>query len=218
MFLQAALTPPREVLEAISRAVQTAQPHATAPPQPPHPRRSALDRLAGRHLQVVEPRAEPVPAFELIPTGRLSLPVAGFGNVTMGDAIRVAETLKEEAEQWATPTVHFSGATVHEFADRRSVALTLDGEVDELQSVARAVTQCVQRRGFRFDGRTFHPLLEVATIGGSATSSQVVSFLNGLEGFHGEPWTIDHVSLLKRSFDSASTDSMEYLRIPLGRH
>ena len=44
-----------------------------------------------------------------------------------------------------------------------------------------------------------------------------MGFLNALERFQGDPWTIDHVSLLKRSFDSASIDSMEYLRIPLGR-
>lgn len=167
---------------------------------------------------MVESPAEFVPAFDLIPVGRLGLPIAGFGNVTMGDAIRVTETLKEEATQWAIPTVSFSGVTVHEFPDRRSVALTLEGDVDELQAVARSITQCVQRRGFRFDRRKFHPLLEVATIGDSATSSQVVSFLNNLEGFQGEPWIVDHLSLLKRSFDSGSMDSMEYLRIPFGRH
>ena len=217
MFLHAALTPPPEVLEAISRAVQAAQPPAVAPPRPPHPRRGAFDRLAGRHVQVAESRAEPVSAFEPIPAWRLSIPIAAFGNVAMGDAIRVAESLKEEAEHWATPVVRFVGATLSEVADRRLVAVTLDGEVAELALVARAVTQCVQRRGFRFDRRVFQPQLEVATIGESATGGQVMGFLNALEGFSGQPWIVDHVSLLKRSFDTASVDSMEYLRIPLGR-
>ena len=157
MFLHAALTLPPQVLEAISLAVQAAQPPEIDTPEPPQPRRGAFDRLSGRHVQVAESRTEPVSAFELVPPGRLSLPIAGFGNVTMGDAIRVAESLKEEAEHWATPTVHFGGATVHEAPDRRSVVLTLEGDVDDLQSVARAVTQCVQRRGFRFDRRVFSP-------------------------------------------------------------
>jgi 2'-5' RNA ligase len=218
MFLHVALVPPFLTLEAISQAVRSADPRAVAPPQPPPPRRGALNRLAGRHLQVVEPPRDPAPAFELIPAGRLCVPIASFGNVTMGDALRVAESLKEEANQWATPTVRFSGVTVHEVAGRRSVALTLEGDVDDLQAVARSITQCVQRRGFRFDRRKFHPMLEVATVGESASSSQVVSFLNNLEGFQGEPWTIDHLSLLKRSFDTTSMESMEYLRIPLGRH
>jgi len=218
MFLHAALTPPPLLVEAISLAVLSAEPPATAPPQPPHPRRGAFERLAGRHVQVAESRVEPVAAFELIPAGRLTFPIAGFGNVAMGDAIRVAESLKEEAEQWTTPTVRFAGATVHEFTDRRSVVLTLEGEVAELQDVARAVTQCVQRRGFRFDRRKFQPVLEVAVISETATAGQVLSFLNGLEGFRGDAWTIDHVSLLKRSFDTATMESMEYLRIPLGRH
>lgn len=217
MFLHAALRPPPQLLEAISLAVQAAEPPAVAPARPPQPRRGAFDRLAGRYLQVAESPIAPVSAFELIPVGRLSLPIAGFGSVAMRDAIRVAEGLKEEAEQWATPTVRIFGATVSEFPDRRSVALLLDGDVAELEMVARAVVRCVQRRGFRFDPHTFQPMLEVATIDRSATSNQVVSFLNGLEGMHGDPWTIAHISLLKRSFDTTSTDSMEYLRIPLGR-
>jgi len=218
MFLHAALTPPSEVLEAVGLAVQAAQPPDVPVPQPPPPRRGAFERLSGRHVQVAEPRTEPVSVFELVPANRLCLSIAGFGSVTMGDAIRVAETLKEEAEQWATPTVHVAGAALHEASGRRSIVLTLDGEVAELQSVARAVTQCVQRRGFRFDRRVFQPHLEVATIAAAATPSQVMSFLNALEGFQGPPWAIDHLSLLKRSFDTAAIDSMEYLRIPLGRH
>lgn len=220
MFLHAVLTPPPPLLEAISSAVRSAEPPAPAPPPPPQPRRGAFERLAGRHVQVAESRVRTVAAFELIPAGRFTLPIAGFGNVAMGDVIRVAESLKEAAEQWATPTVHFFGATVLEFSHHRSLGLTLAGEVAELEMVARAVTECVQRRGFRFDRRKFQPALEVATIGESATTGQVMSFLNALEGFHGDPWTVDHVSLVKRSFDTASADSMdslEYLRIPLGR-
>lgn len=217
MFLHAALTPPPQLRELIRLAVLAARSPASVPLRPPHPRRGALERLAGRRLQVAEPAVRPAPALELVPAGRLSIPVASFGNVAMGDAIRVAESLKEEAEHWATPTVHLAGATVHEFPDRRSVVLTLEGEVAELQEVARAVTQCVQRRGFGLDRRVFQPHLEVATIGPTATSGQVMAFLNALERVHADPWTIDHVSLLKRSFDAASIDSMEYLRIPLGR-
>lgn len=33
------------------------------------------------------------------------------------------------------------------------------------------------------------------------SSAQVLGFLNALESFRGEPWTIAHVSLMKRSFE-----------------
>lgn len=218
MFLQAALRPPKSVLDAIHQAVRAAQPPPMgAPPPPPPPRRGALGRLAGRGVQVAEPPVELVPGFRLVPADRLDLLIAGFGNVTMGDAIKVAASLKEEAVYWATPTVHFAGANVQEFSTHRSIVVMLDGEVAELLKVAKAVTQCVQRRGLRFDRRKFLPLIEVATIGATATSSEVMAFLNALEGFQGEPWTVDHVSLMKRSFDTTSMDYLEYQTIWLGR-
>ena len=217
MFLQAAFVPPFSTLEAIGHALQAAEPPAAAPESPP-PRRGALGRLSGRAVHVAERPAEVVSVFALFPAGRLGLPIAGFGNVTMGDAIKVAGALQEQAEGWPRPTVHFAGAAVQEFHDRRYVALTMAGEVDELQSVARSVTQCVQRKGFRFDRRKFQPLLAVVTIGENATAAQVMGFLNALEGLRSEPWTVDHVSVQKRSFDATSMESMEYQRIPLGRH
>ena len=218
MFLQATIVPPSAVLEAIAEAVQAAEPPVDTPPPPEPPRRGALGRLSGRAVQVAEPPVELVSEFELIPAFRLHLPIAVFGNVTMGDAIKIAAAMKGEAAQWATPTVRFAGTAVQEFPAHRSVVMTMDGDVDELLSVARAVTQCAQRRGLRFDRRKFLPMLEVATIGESATSARVMRFLNALEGFQGEPWTVDHFSLAKRSFDSASIDEAEFQRILLGPH
>jgi len=57
----------------------------------------------------------------------------------------------------------------------------------------------------------------VATIGQMATSAELTGILDALEGIQVEPWTVDHVSLMKRSFDTAAMDYMEYQRIWLGR-
>jgi 2'-5' RNA ligase len=217
MFLHAAFTPPHVVLEAISQAVQSAVAPLPKPDPPPEPRRSPFGRLGGHSVQTVEPRVATAPARGVIAEGHLNVPIAGFGNVTMRDAMLVVGALKEEGVRWATPTVHFAGATVQEIGSHSCVVMKLDGEVAELQTVARAVTQSVQRLGLRFDRRKFLPLIPVATIGATATSSEVMAFLNALEGFQGEPWTVDHVSLMKRSFDTTSMDYQEYQTIWLGR-
>ena len=214
MFLQATIVPPRIVLEAIADVVQSADVPLPEPVAPPEPRRS---RFSGRSAAVAEPPVE-VSGFELIPVYRMNLPIAGFGNVTSGDAINLAAALKEGADRWATPTVRFAGAKVQEFPDRRYVVLMLDGEVDELMAVAREVTQCVQRRGFRFDRRKFLPLMTVAMIGQTTTPGQVTDFLKALDGFQGEPWTVGHFSVMKRSFDTTTMEAMEYQRILLGHH
>lgn len=217
MFLHAAFMPPQVVLEAISQAVQSAVAALPKPDPPPEPRRSPFGRLGGHGVQTVEPRVATAPARGVIAEDHLNVPIAGFGNVTMRDAMLIVGALKEEGVRWATPTVHFAGATVQEIGSHSCVVMKLEGEVAELQTVARAVTQSVQRLGLRFDRRKFLPLIPVATIGQMATSAEFTGILNALEDFQGEPWTVDHVSLMKRSFDTASMDYQEYQRIWLGR-
>ena len=150
--------------------------------------------------------------------GQLNLPIAALGNVTMGDAIRVAATLRDAAADWPAPTVRFAGATVHEFPRNQAMVLTMDGEVDELIGIARAATQCLQRRGFHFDRRKFVPMLSVATIRDTANCTQVMASLDALEAFRGQPWTVDHVSLAKRSFGATSAEALEFQPILLGAH
>jgi 2'-5' RNA ligase len=164
--------------------------------------------------------AMPAPGSGLEPAAaeHLNLPIAALGNVTMGDAIRVAATLKAAAADWSAPTIRFAGATVHEFPRSQAVVLTMDGEVDELISIARAATQTLQRRGFHFDRRKFVPMLSVATIPDTANCTQVRACLDQLEGFRGQAWTVDHVSLAKRSFGTTSREASEFQPILLGAH
>lgn len=158
---------------------------------------------------------EPLPGLQPATAGHLTLPIAALGNVTMGDAIRVAAALRDAAAEWSGPTVSFAGATVHEFPKHRAVAMTMEGEVDELLAIARSATHCLQRRGFRFDRRKFLPLLSVARILDTATCAQVTAYLDALRGFTSQAWTVDHVALAKRTFD-IDADFAEYQPIPLG--
>jgi 2'-5' RNA ligase len=216
MFLLAAIVPPPAVLDAIAVALESARPSsAVASPAPPV-RRGVIRRLSGRAAPSAEPVPEPASGFELIPADQLTLPIAAFGKLTVGDAAKVAAGLREEARQWAAPTVCFAGATVLELPSHRSLALTMNGEVDGLESLARSVIRCVQRRGYRFDRRRFAAQLPVATISDDVPPDLMLGHLNALESFQGESWTVAHVSLMKRSFDGGPTDYLEHERIPVG--
>jgi 2'-5' RNA ligase len=180
-----------------------------------NPPRSVLDAVA-------EAVADAVPASApgIVPSaaGHLNLPIAALGSVTMGDAIRVTAALKDAASLWPAPTVCFAGATVHEFPKSRAIVLSMEGAVDELLWIARETTHCLQRRGFHFDRRKFVPLLSVATIRDSATGAEVMACLDALAGFRGEAWTVDHVSLVKRTWDTTSPETSEFQPILLGAH
>jgi 2'-5' RNA ligase len=192
MFLQAVIIPPRGVLEAVSDAIARAVPGPESGYEPGH-----------------EPALQPATA------GHLTLPIAALGNVTMRDAIRVAAALKDAASEWSGPTLSLAGATVHEFPKHRAVAMTLEGQVDELLAIARSATHCLQRRGLHLDRRKFLPLLSVARITERATCAQVMACLDALHGFTSQAWKVDHVALAKRSFD-VGADTAEYQPIPLG--
>ena len=159
MLLHAVIVPPPDVLAAVSHVVLSIESVAAPPPPPPPPSRFLRRR-------VVAP-AVPAPItadreLDLIPPVAMNLPIAGFGNVTAGDAEKLADTMKDAAAEWACPTVWLGGGGALEFPGDRSVWAKLDGDVEALLAVARGVVQSVASRGFFVDRRKFRPWLAVA--------------------------------------------------------
>src|SRR4051794_34478106 len=158
MRLFAAIVPPRDILEDVSRTVRSAT--ASEP-------ESAPRRLFGRR-----PRARQAPGGdggsagtvlaaspELDPPSpaTMYLPITAFGNVTRGDSIKLADALRTEAAGWRQPTVSLAGGTALEFPGDESVWVKLDGDVDGLMAIGRGVPLVVQRLGFFVDRRGVPP-------------------------------------------------------------
>jgi 2'-5' RNA ligase len=145
----------------------------------------------------------------------MSLPIAGFGNVTSEDAAKLTDCLRDAASAWPSPTVQLAGGGALEFADDRSVWARLDGDVDALVAVARGVVETVAMRGFFVDRRKFKPWLAVATITDTTTASHLEEVVAALDAFRGTPWAVEWVTITKPSFDPARGGSMDAHRIPL---
>jgi 2'-5' RNA ligase len=193
MLLHAAIVPPMPVLEAAASALRFAE-----------------EQAAGG-------RSAPGPPLEFVPARQMHVPFVRFGSITSGDASALAETLLARAADWARPTVHLRGAQLAEATSGRTLCMSLEGDVVELITIARGVTQCVPRLGLRFHRNNFAPQLSVARVT-RPTPARVMSLLNVLETFQSVSWTVSHVLLLKRSFDGTSSGVTEYQRIPLGPH
>jgi hypothetical protein len=155
------------------------------------------------------------PELDFVPVTKMSLPIAGFGNVTREDTAKLTDCLRDAAAAWPCPTVHLAGGGALEFADDRSVWARLDGDVEGLLAVARGVVESVASRGFFVDRRTFRPWLAVATITDTTTACHLESVVAALDAFRGAPWTVEWVSITKPSFDLGPGGSMEAHRIPL---
>jgi len=74
----------------------------------------------------------------------------------------------------------------------------ITGDLDALGTIGRGVPQVVQRLGFFVDRRQFRPWLSVGTITETTTAPFLQSVVDALEGFEGQTWTIESISLMKR--------------------
>ena len=226
MRLFAAIVPPRDVLDEVCRVVDS----LNAPERSGAESRGLIRRFSGRSSQGGAHAAGRAPVqtktsdvrsttdeLDFPELDKMYLPIAGFGNVTLGDSVKLAKALRDEVATWGRPRVQCSGGAALEFSGDESVWVKLDGDVDALMSVARAVPTTVQRLGFFVDRRQFRPWLSVGTITGSTTAPYLERLVAALDEFRGEPWNVEAVHLMKSQPDTDQKDDFEVMeRMPLG--
>lgn len=145
------------------------------------------------------------------------IPLTGFGNVTLGDSVQLIKALRIEAQSWARPTVHLEGGTALEFPGDESVWAKITGDTNELNVIGRGVPQIVQRLGFFVDRRAFRAWLSVGTITGTTSAPYLESLVAALDGFVGQSWTIDSVSVMKGLPEEGKDAFEEMEHLPLAQ-
>jgi 2'-5' RNA ligase len=209
MRLFAVIVPPMAILKEVSEVVAHARP-ATAAPQ--H-RRGLRTRFGGGGGKVSDDVA--AQELDLPEVAKMHLPLTQFGNVTLGDSVKLTAALRAEALKWSRPQLHLEGGTALEFPGDESVWAKLGGDVDGLKTIGRGVPQVVARLGFFVDRRQFRPWLSVATITDHTTAPVLEGVVQRLEAFRGASWTVDSISVMKGLPDEGP-DAYELLeQLPL---
>jgi 2'-5' RNA ligase len=213
LLLHTVIVPPRHVLDPVAEVVRSA---GNAAPAEDLPSRRGFLRRGGRQSSAlaIQPRTSS-DEMHLVAPGVMSLPIAGFGNVTSADAVRLADALQTAAAGTPGAIVRLAGGTALEFTDDRNVWARIEGDVDALKSMARGVTQVVEQHGFFVDRRRFRPLLCVATVTGATTAPVLEAVVAALDDFSGEPWAVDQIWLLKAFYGVHATGLEEVARFPL---
>jgi 2'-5' RNA ligase len=221
MRMFAAIVPPRDILEDVSRVVRSA---TTPEPEPP-PRRLFGRRPRGGRDGADGPGQDTAsgaavltasPELDTVPAAAMYLPITAFGNVTRGDSLKLADALRTDAATWRPATVRLAGGTALEFPGDESVWAKLDGDLDPLMAIGRGVPMVVQRLGFFVDRRVFRPWLSVGTITSETTAPFLEKVVASLEAYRSRPWTIDHISFMRRPMDAeAEVPYEEVERMPL---
>lgn len=214
MLIVAAFSPPNEVLAELRAAIQAGEStwaadtaESTAAPT----RRRWFGRPAAA------PAIDPAPirtCITLWPSP--TIPVVRFGNLTTADARRVAEAIAAVAAEWTPATVQFERVLFGTKEEPRSVQAVLGGEVNELDTVARAVTSRAADLNFYLDRRLFHPVLEVGQVADGITGEDLAALTATVADYRGTPWTVDHVSVLKQTFGDGAPTFVEEFAIPIG--
>jgi RNA 2',3'-cyclic 3'-phosphodiesterase len=215
MRLFAAIVPPRDVLQEVVDVVDSV--HSTPTPGLQSARR--WRRRGGKGAKVADREATTPPTnVELArpPIDRMHIPIASFGNVTLGDSTRLVDVLRETAATWSRPEVRFAGAAALEFPGDESIWATLAGDVDGLMVIGRGVPDVGKRLGFFVDRRVFRPWLSVGTITDETTAPYLERLVAAIEGWEGRLWTVDAVWLMRRPAEAVASDAYEEMeRLPL---
>ncbi len=210
MRLFAAIVPPRAVLDELRAVVQDVR-----PPSREQPKRGGLRARFGSQANQ-QPEATAHAELAVPAVGAMYVPLTGFGNVTLGDSVQLIKALRIEAQSWECPRVHFAGATALEFPGDESVWAKLDGDMDALNTIGRGVPQIVQRLGFFVDRRAFRAWISVGTITDSTSAPYLESLVSALDGFEGQSWTIESISVMKRMPEEGKDAFEEMEQVPLG--
>lgn len=169
----------------------------------------------GRRV-IPQPDRHVVLELDRIPMDHLQLPLAGFGNVTAGDARRVEEALMGVAARLPRPELFFAGAELVDTVYGRTVAAKVDGDVELLSTIAREMTHSVERLGFYVDRRRFHPWVEVARATQSTTRADLDAAAAALWAFVGQPWEVDGVRIFTTLLGGSGSEFRQVESIPLG--
>ena len=220
MRLIAAIVPPRHVLEELESVVRSAgeepDPRVKAPDgRHASNRRSLLDRLGslGTRASSTDLAND---QLDTVDVTLMHIPVTYFGNLTLGDSVTLADTLRGEVASWSRPELRFAGGAALEWTGDESVWAKLDGEVDKLVTIGRGIPRVVQKLQLFVDRRQFRPWLSVGTITDRTTAPYLESLVARLDRFSGRSWTQESVTLLKHIPQETSHPYEVLEELPLG--
>jgi 2'-5' RNA ligase len=180
---------------------------------PPH---EAVAELA----EVVRSVAGRQQEFRPVSVDDMHVHVTSFGNLARADAARLADRLVAAAGEWPpAPRLAMAGCTALSGEGDLTVCAPLEGEVDQIRSIARSIPEVAQTMGLHVDRRRFKPQVPVGEVTPDTGLPYLERLVASLEAYRGPEWVLPDLVLLKPSWASAGHETATadiYAVIPLG--
>lgn len=183
----AVLVPPADVLVKVHSVVTGVPPVAD---QPAETKRGFL----GFGRRKPEPVLPAGPMLAPVPPEAMHLVVARFGNLAMGDVLRLADALDREGQEWPTPRLHLAGGQVT--PSDGSVWANIGGDTDQLAAITRGVHGVAQGLHLFVDRRGFRAELQVASTTPDTSQAYLDAVVAALEGYEGGAFYQSSVALV----------------------
>lgn len=222
MFLFAALVPPREVLEDFWSVVPPPDDGVASIESVEIGRhaRPRLTRLGRRRRATVEYVPEPPPLIDITPVPHAHLLLAKFGNLVLNDANRLVGALTEAAAEWPSPRLKLHGFTTVESESGPTIWVDVQGDVDDLWTIARGLPRAAQGLRLFVDRRAFQPRIRLGSVNPAASLALLETVLAGLEDFETNAWWQTSFDLYTHAppLGPHEPPFKPYATIPLGPH
>lgn len=163
---------------------------------------------AVERLRALGDRLARLPGVEAVEPGRVDVPIAGLGNMVEEDARRFTGLLAECVSDLEPILVR----PVAVEARGEDVTVRLDGDLDALVEVARAVGIAAQGVRVFIDRRAFWP----AVVVGSGSLAGIRTGADGLGELAGTSWLVEDVDLVRTRWFAGKARAETAYRIPFG--
>ncbi len=155
---------------------------------PPH----ALADLA----DAVRRAAAQAPGVPWLPQQAWHLKLGYFGNLGLGDSVAVRRTLEQVGSYCPPLSLRLVGVeATPDDAAADTLTVGLDGSIDELWSLARAIPAMVQRHGLFLDRRSFRTSITVAE--GARGTFDARRATGALAAYQGVAWVADRMRVVR---------------------
>lgn len=146
-----------------------------------------------------------------VPVDHLYVLITRFGNLTEDVGTRLARALLSELGDGPRAQVRFGAPRMSDGGD---VVVQLEGDVDTLWDLARAVPMIAEHRRLYVDRRVFRPEIVLARSTLNPDSSLVERLLAGAAHWSSQVWETDGISLMRTRWQAGDDRSEEFLFIP----
>lgn len=168
---------------------------------------------AMEQLRALGVRLAQLPGIGAVEPSRIDVPIAGLGNVVDDDVRRFAGILAECLSDLEPVVVRPDAVEVR----GEDVTVRLDGDLDALSAVARAVGIAAQGIRVFIDRRRFQPAVVVGSVAGAGADSVLGRNAAEVLGeLAGATWAVEDVDLIRTRWFGGLARAATVFRVPFG--